>query len=162
MKLMMNGAMTVGTLDGANVEIAEAVGKDNVYIFGLNAAEVEELWRTGYNSLDFYHSSDVLKGVVDRFYAPIGSQNFSYIADYLINQKHGVADPFMCLADFDSYINISKNASKDYLNRRDWSKKSLINIAKSGTFSSDVSVKRYAEKIWNIQRVSGVGEINHE
>ena len=162
MKLMMNGALTLGTLDGANVEIAEAVGKDNIYIFGLNAGEVEELWRNGYNSFDFYHSSHALKSVVDRFYYPIGSQNFSYIADYLINNKHGVADPFMCLADFDAYVNTSKAASTDFLNTHEWTRKSLVNIAKSGIFSSDVSVRRYAKEIWDIHPVSSVGGKNYE
>lgn len=162
MKLMMNGALTVGTLDGANVEIAEAVGRDNIYIFGLNSREVEELWRNGYNSLELYHSSPKLKAVIDRFYRPIGSQNFSYIADYLINNKQGVSDPFMCLADFNSYINISGDAAADYSDTSTWLKKSLVNIAESGIFSSDVSVKNYAENIWGIQPVNTAEFKNYE
>lgn len=162
MKLMMNGALTVGTLDGANVEIAEAVGRDNIYIFGLNSREVEELWKNGYNSLEFYHSAPKLKAVIDRFYHPIGSQNFSYIADYLINNKQGVSDPFMCLADFNSYLNASKAATTDYLNTSEWFKKSLVNIAESGIFSSDVSVSNYAENIWGIQPVNTAEFENHE
>ncbi len=149
MKLMMNGAVTMGTLDGANVEILEAVGKDNMYIFGLNTHEVDELWRSGYIARNYYHNSHVIRNVVDRFYSPIGSQDFSHIADYLINGGYGVADPFMCLADFDSYIHAYKNAVNDYKTREDWSKKSLLNTAKSGIFASDNSINKYAKDIWH-------------
>ncbi len=149
MKLMMNGAVTMGTLDGANVEILEAVGKDNMYIFGLNTHEVDELWRSGYIARNYYHNSPVIRNVVDRFNSPIGSQDFSHISDYLINGGYGVADPFMCLADFDSYIHAYKNAIKDYRNREDWSKKSLLNTARSGIFASDNSIIKYANDIWH-------------
>ena len=87
-------------------------GNDNIYIFGLNTHEVEELWRNGYNSRDYYHTSPVLKGVIDRLYRPIGGQDFSHIADYLINAGYGVSDPFMCLADFESYMYAYKTAIK--------------------------------------------------
>ena len=149
MKLMMNGALTVGTLDGANVEILEAVGKDNIFIFGLNTHEVDELWRSGYTARDYYHSSKELKRVVDRFNSPIADQDFSHIADYLINGGYGVADPFMCLADFDSYLSIYKSALTNYKNREDWCRKSLINTAQSGTFASDNSINNYAKNIWH-------------
>lgn len=149
MKLMMNGALTIGTLDGANVEILQAVGKENMYVFGLNTHEVDELWRNGYNSRDFYHKSPLLKKVVDRFNMPIAKQDFSHIYDYLINPVFGVGDPFMCLADFDSYYNIYNLATSNYLNREDWCKKSLINTAKSGVFSSDNSINNYAKNIWH-------------
>jgi starch phosphorylase len=149
MKLMMNGAITLGTLDGANVEIVEAVGRENAYIFGLNTHEVEELWRNGYTSRDYYHSSHTLKGVVDRLYRPIGGQDFSHIADYLINAGYGVSDPFMCLADFESYMYAYKNAIKDYGNKQEWAKKSLMNTATSGVFASDNSIRKYANEIWH-------------
>ncbi len=149
MKLMMNGAITMGTMDGANVEIVEACGKDNAYIFGLNTHEVEELWRNGYTARDFYHSSDTLRGVIERLYRPIGGQDFSHIADYLINGNGGVADPFMCLADFDSYYHTYLGALKDYNNGYEWSRKSLINTATSGIFASDNSINNYAKNIWH-------------
>lgn len=154
MKLMMNGAITLGTLDGANVEIVEAVGRENAYIFGLNTHEVEELWRNGYNSRDYYHSSPVLKGVIDRLYRPIGGQDFSHIADYLINAAYGVADPFMCLADFESYMHAYKCATNDYGNRLEWAKKSLMNTATSGVFASDNSIRKYANEIWHITPIN--------
>ena len=149
MKLMMNGAPTLGTLDGANVEILAATGRDNIYIFGLNTPEVEELWRNGYVSRDFYHRSPMLRGVVDRFNHPIGGEDFSHIADYLINGGYGVADPFMCLADFDSYVYAYRRAMKDYGNRENWSRMSLINTATSGVFASDNSINKYASEIWH-------------
>ena len=154
MKLMMNGAITLGTLDGANVEIVEAVGRENAYIFGLNTHEVEELWRNGYNSRDYYHSSPILKGVIDRLYRPIGGQDFSHIADYLINAAYGVADPFMCLADFESYMHAYKCATNDYGNRLEWAKKSLMNTATSGVFASDNSIRKYANEIWHITPIN--------
>ena len=154
MKLMMNGAITLGTLDGANVEIVEAVGRENAYIFGLNTHEVEELWRNGYSSRDYYHSSQTLKGVIDRLYRPIGGQDFSHIADYLINSSCGVADPFMCLADFESYMYAYKNAIKDYGNTHEWARKSLMNTATSGVFASDNSIRKYANEIWHITPIN--------
>ena len=154
MKLMMNGAVTMGTLDGANVEIMEAVGRENIYIFGLNTGEVDELWRNGYTAREFYHASPVLRGVIDRLYAPIGGQDFSHIADYLVNSNYGVADPFMCLADFDSYIQTYKRATGDYANRAEWAKMSLMNTARSGVFASDNSINNYARDIWHVSPVN--------
>ena len=149
MKLMMNGAVTMGTLDGANVEIVDAVGKENAYIFGLNTREVDELWRNGYKARDYYHRSQSLKGVIDRFYSPIGGQSFTHIADYLLGDGTGIADPFMCLADFESYCNVYNRAMADYSDRMSWSRKSLMNTATSGIFSSDNSIRKYADEIWH-------------
>ena len=154
MKLMMNGAPTLGTLDGANVEILEAVGKENAYIFGLNTHEVDELWRNGYYSRNFYHSSERLRGVVDRLNSPIGGQDFSHIADYLINPGHGIADPFMCLADFDSYFYTHSMATRDWRDRSAWAEKSLMNTACSGIFASDNSIRKYAEEIWHTSPIN--------
>ena len=153
MKLMMNGAVTLGTMDGANVEICEAVGKDNIYIFGMNSKEVADAWSAGYSAKDFYHASPVLKRVIDRLYSPIGGENFSHIADYLINPDYGIADPFMCLADFDSYMNAYHTAIKDYGNKEKWARTSLMNTATSGIFSSDNSINKYAEEIWHAKPI---------
>lgn len=154
MKLMMNGAITIGTMDGANVEICNSVGDDNIYIFGLNSWEVEELWRQGYEARDYYHNSERLRAVIDRFSMPIGGEDFSSIADYLINGGYSVADPYMCLADFDSYYNEYQRAIADYtVNPMEWARKSLVNIASSGRFSSDISIQNYANNIWRISPV---------
>ncbi len=156
MKLMMNGAVTIGTMDGVNVEIAEACGRDNIYIFGLDSKEVEELWRHGYSSASYMHNSVRLRRVINRLYSPIGGQDFSHIADYLVNAAYGVADPFMCLADFESYLCRYEGALKDYENKELWSGKSLVNTATSGIFSSDVSIKKYADEIWHASPIKGL------
>ena len=153
MKLMMNGALTLGTLDGANVEILDAVGRENIYIFGMNTGEVDELWRSGYDAKSFYRSSDRLHEVVERLYHPIGGQSFSHIADYLINGTGSVADPFMCLADFDSYFYEQQRTCADYGDTAGWNRRSLVNIAKSGRFASDESIQKYAREIWRIEPV---------
>ncbi len=154
MKLMMNGAITIGTMDGANVEICNSVGDDNCYIFGLNSWEVEELWRQGYEAREYYHNSERIRSVIDRFSHPIGGEDFSAIADYLVNGGYSVADPYMCLADFDSYYNEYQRAITDYTtNPMEWSRKALVNIASSGRFSSDISIHNYANNIWRISPV---------
>ena len=153
MKLMMNGAVTLGTLDGANVEILEACGRDNIYIFGMNTHEVDELWKNGYASHVYYHSSEKLHRTIDRLYKPIGGQDFSHIADYLVNAGEGISDPFMCLADFESYTHVFGNAIRDFENRSKWGRMSLINTATSARFSSDNSIKNYAEKIWKMKPI---------
>ena len=156
MKLMMNGAITMGTLDGANVEILEACGKDNIYIFGLNTNEAEELWRNGYIARDYCHRSERLRRVIDRFYSPIGGQNFAHIADYLIGGGYGVADPYMCLADFDAYYNTYRRALTDYADTERWSRMSLMNTATSGVFASDNSINKYADEIWHATPINKI------
>lgn len=153
MKFMMNGALTIGTLDGANVEMLEAVGEQNIYIFGLNTHEVEEMWRNGYRAKEIYHTSDRLRGVIDRLYGRIGGQDFSHVADYLINGGYTVADPYMCLADFDAYCYEYRKALTDHAERRAWNRRSLINIAKSGRFAADRAIAEYAGKIWHMEPV---------
>ena len=155
MKLMMNGALTLGTLDGANVEIRDAVGADNIYIFGLNDSDVEELWRRGYDARGYYRASERLRTAVDRLYSPIGGKDLSHIADYLIAGSASIADPYMCLADFDSYCATFDGLLSDYEDRDLYSTRSLVNIARSGRFSSDRSIREYAEKIWHVTRVDG-------
>ena len=151
MKMMMNGAVTLGTLDGANVEIAEAVGNENIYLFGLESREVDDLWRRGYCSFDYYSSNQKIKRVIDRLRIGFAKESFSNIADYLTRSSK-IADPYMCLADFESYSNKKHEMLQDYKDRGLWQKKSLINIANSGIFSADRSIKEYAEKIWCLDR----------
>ena len=104
MKFMMNGALTIGTLDGANVEMKEAVGDDNIFIFGLTAKEVDELWEKGYRSIDYYNNSVRIKKAIDRLNRGFNGVSFANIANYLIGGFGVVSDPYMCLADFDSYF----------------------------------------------------------
>lgn len=152
MKFMINGALTVGTLDGANVEMADAVGEDNIFIFGLTAREVDELWQRGYSSLSYYNASARLRAAVDRIGRGLGGEDFSEIVRYLLSDMN-IADPYMCLADFDSYMNVYTDAAALYDNRAEWTKKAMINIAGAGYFSSDRSIKEYSDKIWHLQSI---------
>ncbi len=155
MKMMMNGALTLGTLDGANVEIAEAVGRDNIYLFGLSADEVDELWKKqhGYKSHDFYQTSYKIREVIERLNKGFAKESFSNISEYLIHSGK-IPDPYMCLADFESYSSKKNEMLKDYKDRSMWQKKSLVNIAKSGVFSADRSVEEYANRIWKLEKVT--------
>ncbi len=152
MKFMINGAVTIGTLDGANVEIAEAVGEDNIFIFGHTADEVEELWRKGYASSYYYNRSENLKKAVDSLQTGYNGRSFSDIANYLL-YSYGVSDPFMCLADFDYYCEAHKRLEQRYENREAWNAMALMNIAKAGRFAADRSIREYAENIWNIKPI---------
>ena len=150
MKFMINGAITLGTLDGANVEIAEAVGRDNIYVFGLTTPEVEDLWRRGYHSTDYYGTHSELKKAVDALAGCFNGVDFSSFYNYFLT-GHGVADPYMCLADYDSYMSADRRLMADYADRRKWEKMSLINTARAGIFSSDRAIREYADRIWHIK-----------
>ncbi|MBO4356477.1 MAG: glycogen/starch/alpha-glucan phosphorylase [Clostridia bacterium] len=150
MKFMINGAITLGTLDGANVEIAEAVGRDNIYVFGLTTPEVEDLWRRGYHSIDYYGTHSELKKAVDALAGCFNGVDFSSFYNYFLT-GHGVADPYMCLADYDSYMSADRRLMADYADRRKWEKMSLINTARAGIFSSDRAIREYADRIWHIK-----------
>lgn len=153
MKLMMNGALTLGTMDGANVEIAEAVGEENFYSFGLRETEVEELWRSGYDARSYYRTSPRIRAAIDRLYFPLAGRDFSHIAEYLAVGTAGVADPYMCLADFESYRTVFDGMLTDYEDRMGWARRSLVNIAASGRFAADRSIREYAERIWHLRRI---------
>ncbi len=150
MKLMINGALTIGTLDGANVEMLEAVGKDNMFIFGLTAREVEELWTRGYRSSEFYTNNERLKRIVNYLTIGFAGESFADIATYLI-AGNGIADPYMCLADFESYRLAHNKMIDSYGNRREWTRMALLNTASAGYFAADRCINEYAEKFWGIK-----------
>ena len=151
MKLMLNGAVTLGTMDGANVEIYEAVGEDNIVIFGLETEEVEALYAQGYKPWEYYNRSPKIKTVLDFIRTmTVGGMNFNFIVDYLLTQDH-----YMCLADFDSYVEAQERIEKAYNDSNKWMKMSLANIANAGIFSADRSVEEYAKDIWHIKKVEG-------
>ena len=152
MKFMINGALTVGTLDGANVEMQEACGKENIFIFGLTAEEVDNIWKHGYNATEYYSRDERLETVIAALNRGFGGQSFSDIASYLVKGSP-VADPYMCMADFGAYCDIHKLAEETYLDKAKWAKMSLNNIAAAGRFSADRSVREYAEKIWGLKRI---------
>lgn len=153
MKFMINGAVTLGTLDGANVEICERVGEENIFIFGIKTEEVERAWRAGYNSSTIYTHNDEIKRVVDRLRDGFNGESFSDIADYLIYGSYNVADPYMCLLDFDDYKRTAGLLDAAYKDSRLWNKMALVNIAQAGIFSSDRSICDYARDIWKLKRV---------
>ena len=146
MKLMINGAVTLGTLDGANVEICEQVGKENMFLFGMTADEVEDLWRRGYNPREFL--SPELDRVLQMLTSGVLGQRFDDIYASLLTNRFGTADGFMTIADFDSYAKAQALANRTYLNKRAFTNMQLVNIAKAGVFSSDRAVRKYTEKIW--------------
>ena len=154
MKLMLNGALTIGTLDGANVEMLEAVGKENIFIFGLTSNEVEELWLSGYNSALYYARNERLHRIVDRLNKGFAGESFSDIVQYLIS-GHGISDPYMCLADFESYHQAQEQAFAVFSDRAEWNRRSLLNIAKAGHFAADRAVTEYADRIWHIHSLAG-------
>nr|WP_315103590.1 glycogen/starch/alpha-glucan phosphorylase [uncultured Catonella sp.] len=153
MKLMINGAVTIGTLDGANVEISEAVGNDNIYIFGMTDKEVENRWCDGYNPYKYYEENHRLKRAVDYLKTGINDNDFSDIHRYLLVGDHGIADPYMCMADFGDYCRARYDMLNDYKNQREWTKKSLVNIASAGRFAADTAIRKYAEEIWGIKPI---------
>lgn len=149
MKFMVNGALTIGTLDGANIEIAEEAGKDNIFIFGLKAGEIEDLRRRGYDPNEYIEKCRILKEIIglvhSNFLSPIDSGLFDPIVYSLTNSDH-----FFVCADFDRYIKMQDIVSDTYRNRADWTKKSIINVAKSGKFSSDRTIRDYGKDIWKV------------
>ncbi|MBP5308531.1 MAG: glycogen/starch/alpha-glucan phosphorylase [Clostridia bacterium] len=150
MKFMINGALTVGTLDGANVEMREAVGDENIFIFGLTAKEVDDLWQNGYNSTACYNNNVRLQRVIEALKKGFNGESFENLANYLLTASP-VADPYMCMADFGAYQDIHSRAEEVYKNTLQWQKMSLINVANSGRFSADRAIAEYAEKIWNLK-----------
>lgn len=153
MKFMMNGAITIGTLDGANVEIKEAVGNDNMFIFGLMADEVLGYMREGgYKSFDQYYANSNLKLCVDQlvngFFETAGEE-FRVIFDSLLLYN----DEFFVLKDFNAYLEAYERLQTCYADKEHWHRMALVNIAKSGVFSSDRTIREYADQIWKISRV---------
>ena len=152
MKLMINGAVTIGTLDGANVEMLDAVGSDNMYIFGLTSTEVEELWLKGYRSAEYYANNERLKRIVNYLSIGFAGESFADIETYLLS-GHGIADPYMCLADFESYRLTHENMIETYADGDRWTKMSLLNTSAAGYFSADRCIREYADKFWGIKPV---------
>ncbi len=150
MKFALNGALTIGTLDGANIEIKNEVGDDNIYIFGLKAEEIRNIRSKEYNPREYYEKNNELKKVIDMInnnYFNIDEPGiFKPIIEELLYR-----DYYIIMADYESYINTQNIVEADYQNREFWLKKSIINTARMGRFSSDRTIKQYAEEIWKIK-----------
>jgi len=149
MKFSLNGALTIGTMDGANVEICEAVGRDNMFIFGMTVEEVKELSAKGYKPEEFVAKDKGLQRSLELIKDGFFSYEQKDIFKPLVENFQ--ADPYMIMADFESYRNAQDEAGKLFKNKKAWTVKALKNIAKMGIFSSDRAIKEYADKIWNIE-----------
>ena len=159
MKFMMNGAITVGTLDGATVEIVEEVGRENAYIFGLSAEEVIAYEKNGnYDPKEIFNNNEeirtVLMQLINGYYAPDDSERFREIYDSLLeDQGYDKADTYFILKDFMSYVNIQNEVNKAYRDRKTWGRKALLQTAACGKFSSDRTVEDYVRDVWHLEKV---------
>ena len=151
MKFALNGALTIGTLDGANIEIKEEVGDDNIFIFGLTVEDIERMRREGYNSRIFYEENEELKKALDQlqngFFSPNEPDLFQPVVHALLNEN----DYFMVLADYQRYLDKQTEVEKIYANPDKWWKRAIHNTARMGKFSSDRTILDYADEIWDVQ-----------
>jgi starch phosphorylase len=157
MKFALNGALTIGTLDGANIEIAEAVGRDNIFIFGLTETEAGDLRRNGYRPRDRYETNDELKRVIDLIrsgqLSAGDSGRYSDLIEPLLDH-----DPYLVLADFADYLRAQDDAARAFGDPAGWARRSILNVAHMGRFSSDRSVTEYAEGIWGIRPLAAAAD----
>ncbi|MCB9726649.1 MAG: glycogen/starch/alpha-glucan phosphorylase [Spirochaetaceae bacterium] len=152
MKFAMNGALTIGTLDGANIEIRDAVGPENFFLFGLDAEEVAELWRRGHDPRACYEADDDLRAILDLiregFFSHGDRELFGGLVDGLLGH-----DPYLVLADFRAYVDRQAEVSRVFVDRTEWARRSILNAARVGHFSSDRSIRAYCEEIWRVEPV---------
>ncbi len=155
MKFMMNGAVTCGTLDGANVEIKDFVGDENIVIFGMNAKEVTDLYaQGGYNPYEIYETNPVLHEVIDQltngFFENVSPDEFTMIRDNLLTR-----DNYFVLKDFDAYVKAQEQINELYKDTKKWTHMSIVNIAKSSFFTTDRTMRQYNEDIWHVESIEG-------
>uniref|UniRef100_A0A672R0Q7 Alpha-1,4 glucan phosphorylase n=1 Tax=Sinocyclocheilus grahami TaxID=75366 RepID=A0A672R0Q7_SINGR len=150
MKFMLNGALTIGTMDGANVEMAEEAGEENLFIFGMRVEDVEAMDKKGYNAREYYERLPELKQVMDQistgFFSPKEPELFKDVVNMLMNN-----DRFKVFADYEAYISCQEKVNELYRNPKEWTKKVIRNIAASGKFSSDRTIAEYAREIWGVE-----------
>ncbi|MFC1671351.1 glycogen/starch/alpha-glucan phosphorylase, partial [Spirochaetota bacterium] len=153
MKFALNGALTIGTLDGANIEIHEEVGHENIFIFGLKRNEVSQLRSSGYNPLNYYNKNRELKKAIemirDGFFSKSEPNLFLPIFNSLLHQ----GDYYLVLADYQSYIKCQELVNENYGNKSMWLEKCILNIANTGKFSSDRTINEYAKEIWDVKPI---------
>lgn len=150
MKLQLNGALTIGTLDGANVEILEEVGEDNIFIFGLTAPQVEQR-RRDYNPWDIYNSDEEIRWAIDLIQRDFFSMHEPRIFQSLIDSLLHGGDRYMVLADLGAYVRAQEHVDAAFKDRAGWLRKSILNVARSGKFSSDRTIREYASEIWHVE-----------
>ena len=156
MKLMINGAITLGTYDGANIEIHQQVGDDNIFIFGMREEEVRSLVAShSYSPYEYMMNDSNLYRVMKQLSSDVDGNNFNDIANLITNGSGGNPDQYFLLADFESYRQAQEKVQSAWRDRDKWNGMSLVNIAKSGIFSADRSVNEYAERIWGLKKGYG-------
>jgi starch phosphorylase len=158
MKFAMNGALTIGTLDGANVEIRDAVGHENFFLFGLNATEVVERKARGYRPRDIYESNDELRETIDAIGSGLFSDGDRELFRPIVDSLLG-ADDYMLLADFQAYVDCQQRVADAYRDAADWARMSILNSARVGRFSSDRSIRDYCRHIWHIEPTTSPGQL---
>jgi starch phosphorylase len=150
MKFSLNGALTIGTLDGANVEIREAVGAENFFVFGLTAKQVTELKASGYHPADYYQGDVELKNAIDLINSGLFSRGdtelFRPLTEHLL--RH---DDYLLLADYRAYVDCQDEVNRAFQDPYHWARMSILNVARMGKFSSDRAIHEYAEKIWQVR-----------
>lgn len=153
MKFALNGALTIGTLDGANIEILQEVGKENIFIFGLTAQQVQDYRQDGYDPINFYDQNSELRQTIDMikngYFSPENSELFHPIIDSLLNR----GDYYMVMADFAAYLECHEKVARIYQDKNHWIKMSILNVANMGKFSSDRTIKEYANEIWRVKPI---------
>jgi glycogen phosphorylase len=150
MKFALNGALTIGTLDGANVEIKEEVGDENIFIFGNTVDDVERLRHEGYNPWDYYNSNQELKKALDQIkdgFFNNDKELYQPIIDALLQK----GDYFLVLADYEAYVKKQAEVDELFKDRDEWNRKALLNTARVGKFSSDRTIRDYADEIWDVE-----------
>lgn len=157
MKFMANGALTIGTLDGANVEMLQCVGDDNIFIFGMKTPEVNHELQYDQNSAQSIYAANaevhrVIDMLIDGTVNPANPRLYYDLYQSLIFGDHGKADTYMVVRDFEAYCAIHRVAEQQYKNEDLWVKKAIINVAKSGFFSSDRTIHEYNDKIWHLKQ----------
>ncbi|MBZ5859371.1 glycogen/starch/alpha-glucan phosphorylase [Flavihumibacter profundi] len=150
MKFSMNGALTIGTMDGANIEIMDAAGKENFFLFGLTVEDIQALRKTGYRPFDLYQNDEDLREIIDRLQSGEFSRGDKHLFKPLVDSLLG-NDPYFVLQDFHSYADCQQNISNAFLDRSHWTRMSILNVARMGKFSSDRSIREYCNKIWNVK-----------
>jgi starch phosphorylase len=149
MKFALNGALTIGTLDGANVEMRDRIGADHFFLFGLQTEQVAELKVSGYNPFDYYLHYAELKAAIDMIQSGAFSNGngdvFKPLTDSLLYN-----DPYLVMADFADYVRVQEQVSEVYKDTDNWTRKSILNVARMGYFSSDRSIREYCDKVWHV------------
>ncbi|GAL20525.1 glycogen phosphorylase [Vibrio maritimus] len=154
MKMALNGALTIGTMDGANVEIREEVGDENIYIFGLDVDGVKRTQAAGYNPYDYYNADPLLKASLDLLLGDEFTPGQPGLLRATYDSLLDGGDPYLCLADFASYVKAHEDMNKQYQDQAGWAKKAILNTALVGKFTSDRSIRDYVNNIWKLESVS--------